>query len=296
MILLAECLEGAGLPDGVLSIVQADRDVGDQMVRDPRIDKVSFTGSTAAGRHIGAVCMDRVARVSLELGGKSAAIVLDDIDVAVVVPTLTRMSTLLSGQACMALTRVLVSEQRAVELETALAAAYAAIQVGDPFDLATQMGPLATLRQRDRVEEYIAKGIAEGARLATGGGRPVQCERGYFVEPTVFTHVTPDMTIAREEIFGPVLSVLRYRDEEEAIAIANDSPYGLNGAIFTNDQEKFLALAKRIQSGTVAQNAMGPQGGLPFGGYKQSGIGREGSPEALDQYTEVKTIYLATGQ
>ncbi|SCW81012.1 aldehyde dehydrogenase (NAD+) [Sphingobium faniae] len=293
LILMAECLEDAGLPEGVLSIVQADRDVGDRLVRDPRIDKVSFTGSTAAGRHIGAVCMERVARVSLELGGKSAAIVLDDMDMAQVVPGLTRMSTLLGGQACMALTRVLVSEKRAEELEAGLAAAYAAIKVGDPFDPATQMGPLATERQRDRVEAYIATGKAQGARLATGGGRPAYGQGGFFVEPTVFTHVTSDMTIAREEIFGPVISVLRYRDEEEAVAMANDSAYGLNGAIFTADQDKFHALARRIRSGTVAQNAIGPQAGLPFGGYKQSGIGREGSPEAFDLYTEVKTLYLA---
>src|SRR5262249_18678573 len=155
-----------------------------------------------------------VARVSLELGGKSAAIVLDDIDLAKVTPALTQMSTLLSGQACMALTRVLVSERRAEELEHALAQAYAGIVVGDPFDPTSQMGPLAGMRQRERVEDYIGKGIAEGAHLATGGGRPVHCPDGYFVEPTVFTQVTPDMTIAREEIFGPVISVLRYRDED----------------------------------------------------------------------------------
>jgi aldehyde dehydrogenase (NAD+) len=293
MLLVAECAEEAGLPAGVLSIVQADRDVGDRLVRDPRVDKVSFTGSTAAGRHIGAVCMDRVARVSLELGGKSAAILLDDIDMQAAVPNLVAMSTLLTGQACMALTRVLVSDKRANELEEALTGAYAAIAVGDPFDPATQMGPLASERQRDRVESYIAAGKTEGARIATGGSRPADRNRGFFIEPTVFTGVTNDMTIAREEIFGPVISVIRYRDENEAVAIANDSPYGLNGAVFTKDRDRFVSLARQIRSGTVAQNAIGPQAGLPFGGYKQSGIGREGSPEAFDLYTEVKTIYLS---
>lgn len=293
LIMLAECAEEVGIPDGVLSIVQADRDVGDRLVRDPRIDKVSFTGSTAAGRHIGAVCMDRVARVSLELGGKSAAIVLDDIDLSDVLPGLLRLSTLLSGQACMALTRVLVSETRIGELAEALGAAYAGIIIGDPFDPATQMGPLANSRQRDRVESYIARGKQEGARLVTGGGRPIGFERGSFIEPTVFADVSNSMAIAREEIFGPVISLIPYRDEEEAVSIANDSPYGLSGAIFTNDQDRFRALARRIRSGTIAQNAMGPQSNLPFGGYKQSGIGREGCIEAFDLYTEIKTTYLA---
>lgn len=291
MILMAECAEEAGLPKGVLSVVQADRDVGDRLIRDPRVDKVSFTGSTAAGRHIGAVCMDRVARVSLELGGKSPAIVLDDIAIEAVIPRLVRLSTLISGQACMALTRILVSQDRAPALEEALAAAYAAIRVGDPFDEATEMGPLASERQRGRVEDYIASGMAQGARIATGGGRPAGLDMGCFVEPTVFTHVTNDMTIAREEIFGPVVSVIRYRDEQEAVALANDTPYGLNAAIFTDDKDSFRLLARQIRSGTVSQNGLGPQINMPFGGYKQSGIGREGSVEAFDLYTEVKTIY-----
>lgn len=293
MILLAECAEEAGFPAGVLSILQADRDIGDRLVRDPRIDKVSFTGSTAAGKHIGGVCMDRVARVSLELGGKSAAVILDDVEIPAIVPGLVQMSTLLSGQACMALTRIVVPEQRADEIADALGAAYAGIVLGDPFDPSTQMGPLANARQRERVEGYIAKGKAEGARIVTGGTRPAGLDRGFFIAPTVFAGVSNDMTIAREEIFGPVVSLIPYRSTDEAIAIANDSAYGLNAAIFTQDRHRFRSLASQIRSGTVAQNAIGPQGNLPFGGYKQSGIGREGSREAFDLYTEVKTVYVA---
>ncbi|WP_380871624.1 aldehyde dehydrogenase [Sphingomonas sp. DBB INV C78] len=294
MILMAECADEAQFPPGVLSVVQADRDVGDRLVRDPRVDKVSFTGSTAAGRHIGAVCMDRVARVSLELGGKSPAIILDDISLDAVIPRLVRMSTLISGQACMSLTRVFVSQSRAKQFEEALAAAYTAIKVGDPFDEAVEMGPLINERQRERVESFITSGVAQGAQVAAGGGRPKGLDAGCFVEPTVFTGVGNDMKIAREEIFGPVISVIRYRDEAEAVALANDTPYGLNAAIFTDDADRFAALAPRIRAGTVAQNALGPQINMPFGGFKQSGIGREGGVEAFELYTEVKAIYQVT--
>ncbi|AMK25579.1 aldehyde dehydrogenase [Sphingobium sp. TKS] len=293
MILMAECADLAGFPKGVLSIVQADRDVGDRLIRDLRVDKVSFTGSTAAGRHIGAVCMDRVARVSLELGGKSPAIILDDAPMEAVVPRLVRMSTLISGQACMSLTRVLVSEAKAPALEEALAAAYAAIRIGDPFDETIDMGPLINARQRDRVEGYVATGTRQGARIATGGRRPTGLDAGFFFEPTVFAGVTNDMTIAQEEIFGPVISVIRYRDEGDAVALANDTPYGLNAAIFTEDADRFRDMAGRIRAGTVAQNALGPQINMPFGGFKQSGIGREGGVEAFELYTEVKVIYQA---
>ncbi|MET0987626.1 MAG: aldehyde dehydrogenase [Steroidobacteraceae bacterium] len=291
-LIIAECAEKIGLPEGVLSILPAGREVGDRLIRDLRVDKVSFTGSTAAGKHIGAVCMERVARVSLELGGKSAAIVMDDAPLAHVIPALVGMSTLLNGQACMALTRVLVSKARKPELVAALGAAYAALKVGDPFDPATRIGPLATAVQRERVERYIDSGVNEGARVVTGGKRPEHLTQGYFVEPTVFTNVDNRMKIAQEEIFGPVISIIEYENEDHAVAIANDSLYGLSGAIFTADAKRALALARRIRSGTVAHNAMGPQACLPFGGYKQSGIGREGSPEGIDLYTEIKTIYL----
>lgn len=293
MLLIAEAASEAGFPDGVLSILPGDRDVGDRLIRDSRIDKVSFTGSTAAGRHIGAVCMDRVARVSLELGGKSAAIILDDIPIDVCVPSLVGMSTILNGQACMGLTRVLVSRRRQQELTEALGAAYSALTVGDPFDLATHIGPLASGRQRERVEQFIAEGKAAGARVVTGGSRPAKLSQGCFIQPTVFGEVSPDMAIAREEIFGPVLSILAYDSEDDAIRIANDSIYGLNGAVYTQDPERVEPIARRLRTGTVAHNGMGPQAGMPFGGFGQSGIGREGSIEALDLFTEIKTIYTA---
>ncbi|MET0377889.1 MAG: aldehyde dehydrogenase [Spongiibacteraceae bacterium] len=292
LLIIAEAAEKIGLPKGVLSILPAGREVGDRLIRDVRVDKVSFTGSTAAGKHIGAVCMQRVARVSLELGGKSAAIVLDDAPLEAVIPALVGMSTLLNGQACMALTRVLVSKQREAELIDALGAAFNALTVGDPFDPATRIGPLATSTQRDRVEGYIQKGIGEGACVVTGGKRPAHMQSGFFVEPTIFANVDNAMTIAQEEIFGPVVCVIAYDDEDHAVAIANDSAYGLNGAVFTLDAKRALAIARRIRSGTVAHNAMGPQSCMPFGGFKQSGIGREGSPEGIDLYTEIKTIYI----
>jgi acyl-CoA reductase-like NAD-dependent aldehyde dehydrogenase len=291
-LIIAECAEKIGLPKGVLSILPAGREVGDKLIRDPRVDKVSFTGSTAAGKHIGAVCMERVARVSLELGGKSAAIVLDDAPLEQVVPALVGMSTLLNGQACMALTRILVSKKRKAELVEALGAAYASLKVGDPFDPTTHIGPLATKVQRDRVIGYIEKGRAEGAKVVTGGKAPDGLDLGYYVQPTVFADVDTKMTIAQEEIFGPVVSVIAYEDEDDAVRIANDSLYGLNGAVFTPDADRALAIARRIRTGTVAHNAMGPQSCMPFGGYKQSGFGREGSPEGIDLYTEIKTIYL----
>lgn len=288
LLVMAECAADAGFPQGVLSILPADRDVGDRLVRDARIDKVSFTGSTAAGKHIGAVCMERVARVTLELGGKSAAIVLDDCPIDVAVQGIVPLSTLINGQACMGLTRVLVSRARQDELVAALADAYRALTVGDPYDPATRIGPVASPAQAARVARYIEAGKAEGARLVTGGS-----VEGCFVEPTVFADVTSTMTIAREEIFGPVLAVLPYDSIDDAIAIANDSPYGLGGAVFTRDADAALAIARRVRTGTIAQNGLGPQAGMPFGGFKQSGIGREGSPEAFDAYTELQTVYLA---
>ncbi|SNT08910.1 MULTISPECIES: aldehyde dehydrogenase [unclassified Azospirillum] len=287
-LILAECAEQAGFPDGVLSLLTAGRDMGERLISDPRIDKVSFTGSTAAGKHIAARCMERVARVTLELGGKSAAILLDDFPIAAAVPMLVGQSTLFNGQACMGLTRVLVSRPRQEELVTALAAAYRSLKTGDPFDEETRIGPVASPVQAARVAAYIEAGKEQGARLITGG-----TVQGCFIEPTLFADVTNEMRIAREEIFGPVLVVLPYDSLDQAIAMANDSPYGLNGAVFTTDQTQAVAIARRIRSGTVAQNGMGPQAGQPFGGFKQSGIGREGSAEALDHYTEIKTIYLS---
>jgi len=290
--LFAEICKDAGLPAGVFNMVTADRDVSDLLVRDARVDKVTFTGSTAVGRHIGAVCAGRVARCTLELGGKSAVIVLDDYDVGKAARTIALGTTFLSGQVCAALTRIIVPRRKHDDLIEALCETFAGVEVGDPFRPETGMGPLVSQPQRDRVELFIASGRAEGAVLACGGGRPAGLEGGAYVEPTVFGRVTNDMTIAREEIFGPVLSVIAYDDEDDAVSIANDSIYGLNGSIFTPDPERALAVARRLRSGSVGQNGSRPDFGIAFGGFKQSGIGREGGAEGLRAFLELKTIVV----
>jgi aldehyde dehydrogenase (NAD+) len=290
--ILAEACEAAGFPPGVLNILAADRPVSELLVRHPDVDKVAFTGSTAAGRRIASICGERVARCTLELGGKSPAVILNDVDVSKAAQAIASRATFLTGQVCASLTRVIVTRDRHDETVEALASQFAKVKVGDPMDAATQMGPLAMRRQRDRVENYIAKGKAEGAQLAVGGGRPAGLDRGWFVEPTVFGNVSNDCTIAREEIFGPVLSVIPADNEEQAIDIANDTIYGLNASIFTNDLDRFYTLARRIRSGTVGQNVMRNEGALAFGGFKQSGIGREGGIEGLRSYLETKVIVL----
>jgi acyl-CoA reductase-like NAD-dependent aldehyde dehydrogenase len=290
--LMAEVAQEIGLPPGVLNVVTADREVSERLVRDKRVDKIAFTGSTAAGRRIAALCGERIARCTLELGGKSAAVVLDDIDVAAVAATLTRDEILLSGQVCSSLTRVVVSRHRHDALVDALADRFAAVRVGDPFDAETQMGPLAMRRQRDRVESYIATGVAEGGRLVTGGGRPPHLDRGWFVEPTVFAGVDNSATIAREEIFGPVLTVIPAADEDEAVAVANDTVFGLNASVFTDDPDRALAVARRLRTGTVGHNATRTDFGVSFGGFKQSGIGREGGTVGLSAYLEAKFVVL----
>jgi len=291
--LIAEASENAGLPPGVVNILTADRAVSELLVRHPGVDKVAFTGSTAAGRRIGAICGERIARCSLELGGKSPALVLDDYDIETAAKTIASRATFLSGQVCSSLTRIIVSRQRHDALVDALAAQFAQVAVGDPFDPAMGMGPLATARQRERVEGYIAKGQAEGARLATGGGRPRHLSCGYFVEPTVFGNVDNRSTIAQEEIFGPVLSVIPVADEAQAVAVANDSLYGLGGAVFTHDVDRAYAVARHIRTGTVSHNSHRTEMFIGYGGFKQSGIGREGGVEGLRAFMEAKTISLA---
>jgi len=289
---LAEAAEAAGLPKGVLNVVTADREVSELLVRDPRVDKVSFTGSTAAGRKIGSICGERIARCTLELGGKSPAILLDDYDVGAFAQSIAASTTILTGQVCAALTRIIVTRSRQDELAEALKERLEAVKVGDPFDPATQMGPLAMARQRDKVEHYIERGQAEGARLVTGGGRPAHLNRGYYIEPTLFADVDNNATIAREEIFGPVLSLIPADDERHAVEIANDTDYGLNASVFTNDPERAFAAARQIRAGTVAHNAFRNDFTIAFGGFKQSGIGREGGTEGLRHYLETKTILL----
>jgi aldehyde dehydrogenase (NAD+) len=276
----------------VLNVVTADREVSELLVRDRRVDKITFTGSTAAGRRIASLCGERIARCTLELGGKSAAIILDDMDLAAAAASLAGAECFLAGQVCSSLTRIVVSQNRHDELVEALAGTFSQVRVGDPFDGQTQMGPLVAERQRDRVEGYIAKGVAEGATLATGGGRPKDLERGWFIEPTVFGNVDNSSAIAQEEIFGPVLSVIPAQNEEQAIAIANDTIYGLNASVFTNDVERARDVARQLRSGTVGHNAFRTDFGIAFGGFKQSGIGREGGTEGLLPFLETKTVIL----
>ena len=256
------------------------------------MDKISFTGSTAAGRKIGAICGGRIARFTLELGGKSAAVILDDADLGSAAQSLAAAECILAGQVCASLTRIVVSERRHDELVEALAASFSQVRVGNQFDEASQMGPLAARRQRDRVEGYIAKGIEGGARLATGGGRPKDLDRGWYVEPTVFGNVDNSSVIAQEEIFGPVLSVIPARDEADAVRIANDTIYGLNSAVYTADVERAREVAAQIRAGTVGHNGFKSDATIGFGGFKQSGIGREGGLQGLQPFLETKTVLL----
>jgi aldehyde dehydrogenase (NAD+) len=289
---LAEVAEAVGLPAGVLNVVTADREVSELLVRDPRVDKIAFTGSTAAGRKIASICGERIARYTLELGGKSAAVILDDADLTAAAMTITGSECFISGQVCSSLTRLVVSRNRHDEFVEALAGIFSQVNVGDPFDDATHMGPLAMERQRDRVEGLIATGVQEGATLVTGGGRPKHLDRGYYIEPTVFGNVDNSSTIAREEIFGPVLSVIPADNEQDAVRIANDTIYGLNASVFTNDVERAREVAGQLRSGTVGHNNWRTDFGMAFGGFKQSGIGREGGREGLLPYLETKTVIL----
>jgi aldehyde dehydrogenase (NAD+) len=290
--LIAEVAEEAGLPPGVLNVVTADREVSELLVRDPRVDKITFTGSTAAGRRIASLCGERIARCTLELGGKSAAVILDDVDLQAAAATLAGAECFLSGQVCSSLTRVVVTQKRHDALVEALAGSFSQVRVGDPFDARTQMGPLAAERQRTRVEGYIAQGVADGAKLATGGGRPKDLDRGWYVEPTVFGNVDNSSTIAQEEIFGPVLSVIPAKDEQDAIRVANDTIYGLNSSVFTNDVDRARDVARQLRAGTVGHNAFRTDFGMAFGGFKQSGIGREGGIDGLLPFLETKTVIL----
>jgi acyl-CoA reductase-like NAD-dependent aldehyde dehydrogenase len=273
-------------------VLTADREVSELLVRDPRIDKITFTGSTAAGRKIGSICGERIARCTLELGGKSAAVILDDADIARAAATIAGAECVMTGQVCSSLTRIVVTRKRHDEMVDALAASFGKVVVGDPFDEKVGMGPLAAERQRTRVEGYIAKGVDEGAKLATGGGRPKDLDRGWFVEPTVFGNVDNSSTIAQEEIFGPVLSVIPADDERDAVRIANDTIYGLNSAVFTPDANRAREVAGDLRAGTVGHNSFRTDFGIAFGGFKQSGIGREGGREGLVHFIETKTVIL----
>jgi acyl-CoA reductase-like NAD-dependent aldehyde dehydrogenase len=291
--LVAECLQSAGLPAGAFNVCPGGREVGDYLIRHPGIDKISFTGSTAAGKHIAGVAAQRLARTSFELGGKSAAILLDDADLSHVFKSLIPYSMPITGQVCFSLTRILVPKSRKAEILDAYVAAVKGHKVGDPFADGTTMGPLTMLRQLERVEGYIAKGKAEGAKLVCGGNRLKGFDSGFFIEPTVFSDVDANMTIAQEEIFGPVVSFIEYDDIDDAVRKANSTIYGLHGAVYTQDAERGYAVARRVQSGSVTVNGLVVDIKMPFGGFKQSGVGREGGIEGLDPYFELKTIHFA---
>jgi betaine-aldehyde dehydrogenase len=295
--LLADAVAEADLPPGVVNIVAAGRETGEHLVRHRGIDKVSFTGSTAVGRHIGAICGEQIKRCTLELGGKSAAIVLDDwvIDEASLA-ALMNSGLMNNGQACGAQTRILVSDTRYDEVVEALGAAVGALKTGDPLADDTNIGPLVAKRQQDRVKGLLDAGKQAGAKAVTGGGVPEDLPTGWYIEPTVFADVTNDMVIAREEIFGPVLSVLKYGSEEEAVAIANDSDYGLCGSVWTSDPDHGADIAAQVRTGVVAINSsLILDFNAPFGGFKASGIGRELGPEGIEPYTEYQTIIRPAG-
>ena len=292
---LAEALEAAGVPPGVLNVVPGGRDAGEHLVTHPGVDKVAFTGSTDAGKRIMSLCAERVARVSLELGGKSASIVCDDADLGVAIPRIVGGGMHLSGQVCGAHTRILVARSRYDEAVEAAAAAADAIPYGDPFDPKTVVGPLVAERQRDRVEGYIASALAEGARAVAGGVRPAHLPKGWYVPPTILAGVDNRMRVAQEEIFGPVLSFIPVDGDDDAVRIANDSRYGLSGGVWTADAAHGLAVARRMRTGSVAVNGSYPPFPLvPFGGLKESGLGRELGPEGLLAYLEPRSIGVPT--
>jgi len=290
--IIAEAAEAAGLPPGTVNLVPGEREASDYLVNNPGIDKVSFTGSTAAGKRIAEVCGSRIARCTLELGGKSAAIVRDDFPIEAAAGILGNTITVMSGQVCAMLSRAIVPKHRHDELAEAIAGVMKGIRIGHSEDPETQLGPLAMKRQLERVEMYIDEGRKSGADLVTGGHRPAHMNKGYFMEPTLFANVDNKSRIAQEEIFGPVLCLIPAEDEEDAIRLANESSYGLNGSVLTTDPQAAYDISRRIRTGVMGQNGMRMEFGMPFGGFKQSGIGREGGEEGLWPYVETKTILL----
>jgi betaine-aldehyde dehydrogenase len=291
---LADVIDAIGLPAGVFNLVSGvGAVVGEALASHPLVDAVSFTGSTRAGKRVMQLAAENVKKVSLELGGKSANILLDDADLSAAVPAGLFGCYINSGQTCSALTRMLVPRSRLAEVEELAMQAAAGFAPGDPFDKDTRLGPLVSAVQRDRVRTYIQKGVDEGAKLLTGGAEPPDgLDKGFFVRPTVFSEVTPDMTIAKEEIFGPVLCILPYDTEDEAVEIANATDYGLAGAVWGADKDRAIGVAKRLRTGQVDVNGGGFNPVAPFGGYKQSGIGRERGRYGFEEFLEVKSLQL----
>ena len=290
--MLAEVIDEVGLPAGVFNLVTGVGPVvGEAIAAHPKVDMVSFTGSTRAGKRVMQLAAETVKRVALELGGKSANIILDDADLSKAVPAGVAAAYLNSGQTCSALTRMLVPRDRLGEAEELAGPAAEGYTCGDPFDAATRLGPLVSAAQRERVRGYIAAGLDQGAKLVTGGAEaPEGLDRGFFVRPTVFSEVTSDMTIAQEEIFGPVLSILPYDTEDDAVRIANDTVYGLAGGVWSADPARAERVARRMRTGQVDINGGSFNPGAPFGGYRQSGIGRELGRFGVEEFLEVKSL------
>lgn len=291
-LIAAECADAAGLPPGVVNVITADHSESAYLVASPAVDKISFTGSVAAGRQIGATAADRLARVTLELGGKSAAILLEDIDLPAAMAALAPFTMPFSGQICFAQTRILAPRARLAEAVNAYAGIIGRLRVGDPNDPQTQIGPVLNRHQADRILGYIAEGSRQGAEIVTGGGRTRGFDRGYFIDPTVFVNVTSEMAIAREEVFGPVVTIQGYENEDDAIRLANDTDLGLSGSIYGRDVERAYELACRVRTGQVGINGVELAPSVPFGGRKFSGIGREGGPEGLDAFLETKAVFI----
>ena len=294
-LILADILKEVGVPDGVISFLPGGRDLGEHLLNDPRVDMVSFTGGTESGKSVMAAAAKNLTRVTLELGGKSAAIVLDDIDPVDALPALAAGMLSQSGQVCTTLSRIITSHARHDEWRDALAEMFESQVIGDPDNVETTFGPLASRLQKERVLTHIERAKQEGGIIVTGGTVPEGLEDGYFVEPTLVDGVTPSMSLAQQEVFGPVYALMTYEDVDDAIRIANDSDFGLSGAVMTNDINAGVEIGKRIRTGTFSVNGFGGHMSFPFGGYKQSGMGREGGVAGLEEFFETKQIAVPAG-
>jgi aldehyde dehydrogenase (NAD+) len=291
--LIAQALAELDLPAGMISVLHGERDVGRRLIEDRRVAKVSFTGSAKAGAEVATACALRFARCTLELGGKSAAVLLDDVDLPSVLPELLAAMLQNNGQICGAQTRLLIPRQRYGEILAVLGAAFDALRVGDPRHADTDIGPVISAAQRDKIEAIVKGAVADGARVIAGGYRPTGVPPGHYVTPTLLADVSVEMPIWREELFGPVIVACAYDTEDEAIALANHSPYGLAGSVWSPDLKRGAAIAARISSGTVSLNSRRVLDfGSPFGGLRQSGIGRELGPEGIDSFLESHAIII----
>jgi aldehyde dehydrogenase (NAD+) len=290
---MADLVTEAGFPPGVINIVAATREGSERLVGHPDVDMVTFTGSTEVGKKIGEVCGSQIKRCVLELGGKSAAIILEDADLDAALPMVVGSSVGTSqGENCTAMSRILAPRSQYDEIATRLTEAFAGLKVGDPNDDDTVIGPMISEAHRERVLGYIKSAVEDGATVATGGGVPEDLDKGWYVEPTLLTNVSNDMKVAQEEIFGPVIALIPYEDEDDAIRIANDSRFGLSGSVFTGDPVRGFHVARRVRTGTFRVNTMSADFNSSFGGYKESGIGREHGPYAIDEYLLDKTISI----